>query len=690
MRLNTGEVISDRYEVQELLGSGGMAVVYRALDLKLDRSVTLKVMRDELEADYIDRFYKEAQSVASLSHPNIVRVFDYGEDDGIHYIVMEYIDGSTLKELIQNKAPFDEETTLGVAMQIADGLLYAHNNDIVHRDIKSQNILVTHDGEVKIADFGIARVAKVSTLTSDASSMGSVHYFSPEQARGGFVDNKSDIYSLGITMYEMATGELPYDGETAVTVALKHINNPFPNPQDSFPETSDKLRYIILKAVEKSAVKRYQSAEDMLYDMKRALDDEEFSKPIQLAAVEESPTVEMSQDEQDAIRQQRRIPPGTIRLDDERSNRRLFVAAGVVALTLIIIITAGFMILFDNLRQEAIAAPVVTGMYFESAEAITEPLGLEIYMLGYDFSDDYSYGMIMHQSPAPDVPMAAGEGVFVTISRGPEFVPMPDVIHSLAEVAYERLSDLNLIVEMMDYDDVNSPAGIVVRTSPRVGELVSRDGGSVMLYISLGPDNSLFPMPFLIGLTEYEAIELLQEMGLPVGNVDHVPGGFFPEGTITNQQPESGELVQAGQVVSFTLASGTTQPDAAPQPTPSPTPEPETTPEPEQNPEPEYEYTPDEPTEEEPPPPQVERPLVRSSLSINLWDVPEGTESVTLRVWQRNEEGEQTLIVNYAVSVASFPLTIPVYGRGTEEFLVFSVEDGTEQPRSRTTYNFGS
>ena len=688
MRLNTGEVISDRYEVQELLGSGGMAVVYRALDLKLDRSVTLKVMREELEADYIDRFYKEAQSVASLSHPNIVRVFDYGEDKGIHYIVMEYVDGSTLKELILNKAPFDEETTLGVAMQIAAGLLHAHNNDIVHRDIKSQNILVTHDGEVKIADFGIARVAKVSTLTSDASSMGSVHYFSPEQARGGFVDHKSDIYSLGITMYEMATGELPYNGDTAVTVALKHINNPFPNPQDTLPEISNKLRYIILKAVEKSPVKRYQSAEDMLRDMKRALDDEEFSKPVQLADLEESPTVEISQDDQDAIRQQRRIPQGTIRLEDERSNRRLFMAAGIVALTLIVIITVGFMLLFNNLRQEAIATPVVTGMYFESGEAITEPLGLEIYMLGYDFSDEYSYGMIMHQSPAPDVPMTPGEAVFVTISRGPEFVPMPDVIHSLAEIAYERLTDLNLTVELIDYDDVNSPAGIVVRTVPHVGEMISRDGGFVTLYISLGPDNSRFPMPFLIGLTEAEAIELLQEMGLPVGQVDQVPGGFFPEGTITHQQPDSGELVQVGQVVTFTLASGTTPPGANPSPTPTPSPEPE--PEPTPQPEPEDTSPPDDPIEEETPPAQDERPLVRSSLNINLWDVPEGTETVALRVWQRNENGEQNLIVNYTVNVANFPLTIPVYGRGTEEFLVFSVENGAEQPRSRTTYNFGS
>jgi len=203
-------------------------------------------------------------------------------------------------------------------------------------------------------------------------------------------------------------------------------------------------------------------------------------------------------------------------------------------------------------------------------------------------------------------------------------------------------------------------------------------------------------MPFLIGLTEYEAIELLQEMGLPVGQVDQVPGGFFLEGTITNQQPDSGELVQAGQVVNLIIASGTTPPGAdppPPTPTPSPEPEPESSPEPETSPEPDYEPAPDDDYnngDEEEPPAQVERPLVRSSLSINLWDVPEDTESVTVRVWQRNEEGEQTLILNYAVNVTSFPLTIPVYGRGTEEFLVFSVEDGAEQPRSRTTYSFGS
>lgn len=272
MLLNPGSVLGDRYEIIEKIGSGGMAVVYRGKDKKLDRYVTIKVLREEFIGDeeFIERFRSEACSAARLSHPNIVRVYDVGEDGEINYIVMEYIHGDTLKTAIRKKAPFDSRSTINVTIQIASALSQAHKAHIVHRDIKPQNILVGTDGVVKVTDFGIARAARATTMTTTANAAGSVHYFSPEQARGGYVDEKSDIYSLGITMFEMITGVLPFQGNNSVSIALKHINEELPDIRQYNPNCTPSLEGIIKKATMKKADERYASIDLMLADLMRA------------------------------------------------------------------------------------------------------------------------------------------------------------------------------------------------------------------------------------------------------------------------------------------------------------------------------------------------------------------------------------------------------------------------------------
>lgn len=272
MLLNPGSVLGDRYEIIEKIGSGGMAVVYRGKDKKLDRYVTIKVLREEFIGDeeFIERFRSEACSAARLSHPNIVRVYDVGEEGKINYIVMEYIHGDTLKTAIRKKAPFDSCSTINVAIQIASALSQAHKAHIVHRDIKPQNILVGTDGVVKVTDFGIARAARATTMTTTANAAGSVHYFSPEQARGGYVDEKSDIYSLGITMFEMITGVLPFQGNNSVSIALKHINEELPDIRQYNPNCTPSLEGIIKKATMKKADERYASIDLMLADLMRA------------------------------------------------------------------------------------------------------------------------------------------------------------------------------------------------------------------------------------------------------------------------------------------------------------------------------------------------------------------------------------------------------------------------------------
>lgn len=272
MLLNPGTVLSGRYEILEKIGSGGMAVVYRGRDRKLDRYVTVKVLREEFVGDeeFIERFRSEACSVARLSHPNIVRAYDVGEDGDIKYIVNEYIHGDTLKKAIKEKAPFDSRSTINVAIQIASALSQAHKAHIVHRDIKPQNILVGTDGVVKVTDFGIARAATASTMTTTANAAGSVHYFSPEQARGGYVDEKSDIYSLGITMFEMITGVLPFQGNNSVSIALMHINDELPDIRQYNPNCTRSLEGIIRKATMKKADERYASIDLLLADLIRA------------------------------------------------------------------------------------------------------------------------------------------------------------------------------------------------------------------------------------------------------------------------------------------------------------------------------------------------------------------------------------------------------------------------------------
>lgn len=273
--LAIGTVLAGRYELLEKIGSGGMAIVFRGRDEKLQRYVTVKILREEFIGDeeFIARFRSEALAAARLSHPNIVRVYDVGQDGTIYFIVMEYIHGDTLKEAIKEKAPFDTKSTVNVALQIASAISHAHKNHIVHRDIKPQNILVGTDGIVKVTDFGIARAANGATMATSTTAMGSVHYFSPEQARGGYVDEKSDIYSLGITMFEMVTGQLPFQANTSVAVAMKQINEELPDIRQYNPKVSVSLEAIIKKATRKKSDERYATVEEMIEDLTKAKND---------------------------------------------------------------------------------------------------------------------------------------------------------------------------------------------------------------------------------------------------------------------------------------------------------------------------------------------------------------------------------------------------------------------------------
>ena len=271
--IRKGMFIGDRYEIVDKVGSGGMSDVYKALDHKLNRYVAIKVLKPEFSEDktFVSKFKVEAQSAAGLVHPNIVNVYDVGEDDTLHYIVMELIDGITLKKYIEKKGPLPVKEAVSIAIQVSQGIEAAHNNNIIHRDIKPQNIMISREGKVKVTDFGIARAASSNTINSNA--MGSVHYISPEQARGGYIDEKSDIYSLGITLYELITGKVPFEGDSTVSVALQHINDEIPSPKEIVPDLPVSVEKIILKCTQKSVDRRYQNMEDVIADLKHSLID---------------------------------------------------------------------------------------------------------------------------------------------------------------------------------------------------------------------------------------------------------------------------------------------------------------------------------------------------------------------------------------------------------------------------------
>ena len=595
MFLEKGSIIAGRYEILEKIGVGGMAIVYKAKDIKLDRSVTFKVMRDEFvyDEEFIARFNIEAQAAASLSNQNIVNVYDVGEDGDIHFIVMEYIEGDTLKELIRKSSPFDNEAILGVATQIASALEHAHLNNIVHRDIKPQNILVTLNGIIKVTDFGIARAATSSTMTTSSNAMGSVHYFSPEQARGGYVDFKSDLYSLGIVMFEMATGTLPFDGETAVSIALKQISDELPDIKDYNPNISESIVRIIQKTTEKSSAKRYLSTRELLNDLKRALTNT-TGDFVSVNVVTESPTVMLSATEVASIKnelknepEKKPAPERKIELpkfeankdaraiyfgknnpmDDydaeaeKRSERKIIIAAILTAILIMVVVGVAIVYIMRS-RERALSegmvsvyAPHLVGLSLMDAENALRALNLTLNASEEQFSDFVAAGSVMLQDIEENTLLSAGDVIEVVVSKGPLREEVPSVIGMDIEEALEFFRDNTSLTLRQEYETSEDyPIHVVFRQDPAPGEMVSpRD--RITLYVSSGSETSMVIVPGIVGATESEAIMLLESAGLAAAHPTRMDSDR-PEGEVIMQLVEAGTQVPRGRVVQYVISSG--------------------------------------------------------------------------------------------------------------------------------------
>ena len=608
--LTEGMFVGDRYEIVNKIGTGGMSDVYKAKDHTLGRFVAIKVLKPEFSEDvnFVTKFRTEAQSAAGLEHPNIVNIYDVGSENGMHYIVMEYVEGITLKTYIEKKGQLTFKEAVSIAIQVGRGIEAAHNKGIIHRDIKPQNIIISTEGKVKVTDFGIARAATSNTISSDV--MGSVHYASPEQARNGFVDGKSDIYSLGIVMYEMVTGRVPFDGDTTVAVAIQHLQEEIVPPSAYAPNLPISMEKIILKCTQKNPDRRYESMTALLADLRKALisPNEDF---VVIAPVSQEKTRVIGEEEINKIKQE----TSNIYLSDEdvvshnQNHRDKFekrdrfeeddeddeeayddddleemnpkmdkaitimgIAAGVIIVALIIFILVSFFGDFkfggssnkantetSETQTDGIEVPDLKGLTFDEAKEQLNAKGLGIKKnAGTVASDQYGEGQIVSQTPDALTKAEANTTVEVTLSSGKGEVSVPSVTGMDETTAYNTLTNSGF-TPVKDYAySADVAQGNVIEQSPNAGSL-AKSGDNVKIVISRGEEQAeatSVAVPGVTGLTEDAARSAIQNVGLAVGNVSSAYSDSVASGQIISQSPVVDTAVDAGTAVDFVVSMG--------------------------------------------------------------------------------------------------------------------------------------
>lgn len=603
--LEIGSFIADRYEILEKIGAGGMSDVYKAKDQVLGRFVAVKVLKPEFAEDvnFVTKFHTEAQSAAGLQHPNIVNIYDVGSEEHMHYIVMEYVEGITLKTYIEKKGQLNYKEAISIAIQVARGIEAAHNNNIVHRDIKPQNIMISNEGKVKVTDFGIARAATSNTIHSDV--MGSVHYTSPEQARNGFVDGKSDIYSLGIVMYEMVTGRVPFDGDTTVAIAIQHLQEEMVAPSVYAPDLPISLEKIILKCTQKSQDRRYATMGELLVDLKKALMTpdsdfvtidsgisqakttvirEEDVRGIQERANRNYANAEKTSaktaakksyeyDEEDD--EDEEDEGGFLNPKMEKAVTILGIVTAVIILIIIIYLIGSMVGIFGGKKNNAdetedqttiedesgkIEMIDLKGKNFDEAKTELENMGLKIYQSATEVSDEYEQGQIIEQDiPVGDM-VDAGTMVRVTVSSGKSeddteetTVQVPQVTGYTDTAAIGMLTDAGLDYNR-EYENSDTVAeGTVIRQSPESGASVA-NGTKVTIVVSQGKQS--VAVPDLKNKTESEARKALEEKGLQVGTIGSDYSDTVEEGKVIDQTEVAGKTVYSGTSIGFTVSLG--------------------------------------------------------------------------------------------------------------------------------------
>lgn len=611
--LESGMIIQNRYEIIEEVGSGGMSIVYKAKCHVLNRYVAMKVLKPEFADDtgFVNKFRIEAQSAAGLSHPNIVNVFDVGEENGIYYIVMELVEGITLKEYIQQNGRLPYQTALDFIKQIAAGIEVAHEHHTIHRDIKPQNIIVSRSGNLKVTDFGIAKAATSNTIAS--SAMGSVHYISPEQARGGYSDERSDIYSLGITFYEMLTGRVPFEGENNVTVALMHIQSEIIPPREYYPDIPIGLERIVLKATQKKPEQRYLTVNAMLADLHKVTMDPNAEVGITGRMMDTSPTIQISDEELAAIKSASPVQTGIsvfpvnknhTELDeanealeslyrdmdydeedeeglfdeeDEEERRRddldaktekMLTIGAIVATVLIIIVLIVVIVSVSSgfRKKEPTTEPPVSeettqkrmiGVVGMEEEKALEALNAEgiPYEIERAYDAKFEEGIVISQNILEGTELTENDKVKLVISKGAEMTDVPDVLDKSAEEAEALLKAAGFEVEKEEEYDEEVEKDHVISQTPN-GMTQAAKGSTVQIVVSKGKEVKVAVVPDLKKLTVTEAEQELSAVNLKLGNVSQEYSDSVKEGKVISQSIASGTEVKEDTAVDITISKG--------------------------------------------------------------------------------------------------------------------------------------
>ena len=592
-----GRVLNGRYQLSALLGEGGMAMVYEAEDLLLGRKVAVKVLREQFAGDpgFLVRFQREARAAASLSHPNIVAVYDVGSDAGTQYIVMELVPGRTLKEIIQAEAPLGTARIIELGRQLCEGLEYAHQHGIVHRDVKAHNILVTRDGWAKIADFGIAVALGASSLTQSGYVVGSAHYISPEQAKGEQSSASSDLYATGVLLYEMATGRLPFEGETSVVVALKQIQEEPVPPRRFNPRIPESLQTIILQAMAKDPAGRFASAAEMAQTLVAcARAGMEATQPHVVMAPKPIGVGKVAPIEQ---------PAHLTRPERRGSSWMVLLVAFAAFLFILGSIPLGFLAyssgtlgrLFPALaaptagsanptpasvleptpqptpvptQPPALKAPKLVGMLLPSAQELAQRDGLDVVIARTAYSSEYAMNYVVSQTPEAGSPVEKGAHIQVVVSLGKETVQVPRVVEDTLQAAQDKLKAAGFRWSVSEeYSDL-TPAGIVMAQSP--APEVSADKGSlVALRVSKGKER--VAVPNVLGKTEAEAQDMIVKAGLAKDYPNYQDYTFVAPGHVLSQDPKPGTMVEKGTTIYIAVRKPVpSPPPPAPQPTAPP------------------------------------------------------------------------------------------------------------------------
>ena len=560
-----GMLLGNRYEIIEKIGNGGMATVYKATDKVLKRNVAVKILRDEFTTDeeFIKRFEVEAQSAARLTHPNIVSIYDVGVENNLHYIVMELIQGKTLKEIIlEEKGPLPWKWSVNVAIQIASALETAHRNNIIHRDIKPHNIIITEDGIAKVTDFGIAKAVSNSTITAFGTTIGSVHYFSPEHARGGFTDAKSDLYSLGVVLYEMVTGKVPFDADTPVSVALKHMQEKPQEPIEVNPNVPVAVNKIVMKALQKDTTLRYQTATEMLEDLKKSLknpngdfvDDEEYdpTAKTQVLHTEMYNNARTRGEENSNSKKEGKFKSFI------KKHKKLSIFIGLIILFALSL--GGTMLALNITNPKEVDMPKVVGLSEDEARQEVENAKLVFEVSSEEYNKDVPEGFVISQKAESDIgdftttpgdrKVKEGSKIQVIISKGQEKTTVPNVEGKEKEEAIKMLEDAKLKAEVVEETSKTVEEGYVIsqETDPDTEAFA---GDTVKIHVSTGTGIKQVTVISVIGQDEATAKSNLENLGLKV-NVTY-QDATTDNGKVTKQSIDANKVVDEGTTITLTV-----------------------------------------------------------------------------------------------------------------------------------------